>query len=117
VYHRIHVYIYLKNFHLPGNRSIYQTNQMTVLKFVKKILLPLLTITIILFSFIDLQKKQTLYIIGDSTVRNSSGTGGPGQLGWGTFIGGFFDSATLTVSNHAMAGRSTRTFNVGRQVG
>lgn len=65
---------------------------------------------VILFSFVELQQKQTLYIIGDSTVRNSSGNGGPGQWGWGTFIGGFFDSARLTVSNQAMAGRSTRTF-------
>lgn len=65
---------------------------------------------VVLMSFIDLQQKQTLYIIGDSTVRNSSGNGGPGQWGWGTFIGGFFDPVTLTVSNQAMAGRSTRTF-------
>ncbi len=65
---------------------------------------------VILFSFKGLQKQPILYIIGDSTVRNSSGNGGPGQWGWGTFIGNFFDSTRLMVSNQAMAGRSTRTF-------
>lgn len=116
-YHRIHVYIYLKIITCPIIRSASYINQMTAYKSAKKIVLPFLTITVIPFSFLGLQKKQTLYIIGDSTVRNSSGNGGPGQWGWGTFIASFFNSAALTVSNQAMAGRSTRTFTFGRQVG
>lgn len=60
-----------------------------------------------LASFVLLQKeKPTLYIIGDSTVRNSNRP----QCGWGEKIGDFFDTAQLKISNHAMAGRSTRTF-------
>ncbi|MCH7397814.1 rhamnogalacturonan acetylesterase [Belliella sp. DSM 107340] len=58
----------------------------------------------------DSSEKTKIYLIGDSTVRNQSGSGGPGQWGWGTFLQDFFDSAKVEVHNHAMAGRSTRTF-------
>ncbi len=58
----------------------------------------------------DEKGKPTIYLIGDSTVKNSSGTDGPGQWGWGTFLGDFFDSTKVSVDNQAMAGRSTRTF-------
>lgn len=47
-----------------------------------------------------------MYIIGDSTVRNSNRP----QCGWGEIVGDFFDSTQLSISNQAMAGRSTRTF-------
>ncbi|MCH7401862.1 rhamnogalacturonan acetylesterase [Belliella kenyensis] len=58
-----------------------------------------------------IQPTQTnIFLIGDSTVRNQSGTGGAGQWGWGTFLQEFFDSTEVVVHNHAMAGRSTRTF-------
>ncbi len=60
-----------------------------------------------LASFVLLQNnKPTLYIIGDSTVRNTNRP----QCGWGEKISDFFDTAQLSISNHAMAGRSTRTF-------
>jgi lysophospholipase L1-like esterase len=58
-------------------------------------------------SFLLLQKeKPTLYIIGDSTVRNTNRP----QCGWGEKIADFFDTTQLSISNQAMAGRSTRTF-------
>ena len=58
-------------------------------------------------SFILFQKeKSTIYIIGDSTVRNSNKE----QWGWGTLLPEFFDSTKINISNQAMAGRSTRTF-------
>ncbi len=58
-------------------------------------------------SFALLQKdKPTIYIIGDSTVRNSNKE----QWGWGTLLPEFFDSNKISISNQAMAGRSTRTF-------
>lgn len=50
--------------------------------------------------------KPTLYIIGDSTVRNTNRP----QCGWGEKIGDHFDAAQMLISNQAMAGRSTRTF-------
>ncbi len=50
--------------------------------------------------------RPTLFIIGDSTVKN----GTKGQKGWGEVIGGLFDSAQINVANHAIGGRSSRTF-------
>jgi len=50
--------------------------------------------------------KPTLYIIGDSTVRNTNRP----QCGWGEMIGGLLDTTRIAISNQAMAGRSTRTF-------
>lgn len=66
-----------------------------------------LSFIFLLSSFILLKKeKPTLYIIGDSTVRNSNKE----QWGWGTLIEKYFDTNKINVSNQAMAGRSTRTF-------
>jgi rhamnogalacturonan acetylesterase len=66
-------------------------------------LVTLVTLT----SFVLIQKERpTLYIIGDSTVRNTNRP----QCGWGEKIADFFDTTQLRISNQAMAGRSTRTF-------
>ena len=51
--------------------------------------------------------RPTLYIIGDSTVRNNMTNG---QWGWGNLISAFLDSSKIAVNNQAMSGRSTRTF-------
>jgi rhamnogalacturonan acetylesterase len=70
-------------------------------------LLRLLLLFFVMTSFIVLSNnKTTIYIIGDSTVRN----GNRPQCGWGEMIGEFFDSTQISISNQAMAGRSTRTF-------
>jgi rhamnogalacturonan acetylesterase len=70
-------------------------------------LLRLLLLFFVMTSFIVLSNnKPTIYIIGDSTVRN----GNRPQCGWGEMIGEFFDSTQISISNQAMAGRSTRTF-------
>ena len=50
----------------------------------------------------------TFHIIGDSTVR--SGGGGAGLWGWGERIAPFFDTNKVNVVNHAIGGRSARTF-------
>ena len=50
--------------------------------------------------------KPTLYIIGDSTVKNSNKE----QWGWGTLIADYFDTTKINVANHAIAGRSSRSF-------
>jgi lysophospholipase L1-like esterase len=51
-------------------------------------------------------ERPTLYVIGDSTVRNTNRP----QCGWADKIATFFDTTQLRISNQAMAGRSTRTF-------
>lgn len=50
----------------------------------------------------------TFHIIGDSTVR--SGGTGAGLWGWGERIAPFFDTNKINVVNHAIGGRSARTF-------
>ncbi|HEX4748620.1 MAG TPA: rhamnogalacturonan acetylesterase [Bryobacteraceae bacterium] len=52
----------------------------------------------------------TLYIVGDSTVRNGQGDGKNGQWGWGDLIGVYFDVNKINVVNWALGGRSSRTF-------
>jgi rhamnogalacturonan acetylesterase len=69
--------------------------------------LVLASIFVIATSFLFLKKdRPTLYIIGDSTVRNTNRP----QCGWGEMIGEFLDTTQISISNQAMAGRSTRTF-------
>lgn len=48
----------------------------------------------------------TLWLIGDSTVRN----GTKGLMGWGDPIKELFDPAQIHVENRARGGRSSRTF-------
>jgi lysophospholipase L1-like esterase len=61
------------------------------------------------------QQKPTLYIIGDSTVRNGDGSGSNQQWGWGSLMAPYFDTTAISVRNHAIGGRSSRTFiNDGR---
>jgi rhamnogalacturonan acetylesterase len=63
-----------------------------------------------LFSFLLPDNRPVLYIIGDSTVRNGDGSGKNGQWGWGTLIDAYFDTTKISVRNHAIGGRSSRTF-------
>ena len=71
----------------------------------------LLLVSIGFVSFVMFQiDKPTLYIIGDSTVRNGDGSGRNGQWGWGSFIAGYFDTTKINIRNHAIGGRSSRTF-------
>lgn len=50
--------------------------------------------------------KPTLWIIGDSTVRN----GTENQEGWGDSLGAHFDTSKIEVVNRAIGGRSSRSF-------
>lgn len=56
------------------------------------------------------KQKPVFYIIGDSTVKNGDGTGKNNQMGWGSVITPFFDTTKISVRNHAIGGRSSRTF-------
>jgi lysophospholipase L1-like esterase len=51
-------------------------------------------------------RPPTLFIIGDSTVKN----GTKGQQGWGTPLAALFDQKKIKVDNRALGGRSSRTF-------
>ncbi|MDM1293578.1 rhamnogalacturonan acetylesterase [Sphingobacterium sp. N143] len=63
-------------------------------------------VAILLLSFATQQDRPTIYLIGDSTVKNSN----KGYWGWGTLLPELLDTTRVRVDNHAMAGRSTRTF-------
>jgi lysophospholipase L1-like esterase len=52
----------------------------------------------------------TLFLIGDSTVRNGRGDGAKGQWGWGEPIVEYFDRAKINVVNRAVGGLSSRTY-------
>jgi len=49
----------------------------------------------------------SLFLVGDSTVRSG---GANGAVGWGERIAPYFDPARVNVVNHAIGGRSSRTF-------
>ena len=66
--------------------------------------------TILLLSFSVNKHKPVLYIIGDSTVKNGDGKGKNILQGWGSFISSYFDTTKINVQNHAIGGRSSRTF-------
>jgi lysophospholipase L1-like esterase len=68
-------------------------------------LLAVATTAMVLMGF-GLQQNPKVFLIGDSTVRNSNEQ----YWGWGTLLSDFLDTSRISVENHAMAGRSTRTF-------
>jgi rhamnogalacturonan acetylesterase len=63
-----------------------------------------------LCSFIEKKDRPTLFLIGDSTVKNGQGNGSNGQWGWGSLIADHFDLQQIDVKNKALGGTSSRTF-------
>jgi rhamnogalacturonan acetylesterase len=74
------------------------------------IIAPLVIVTAFSSFILLQQKKPVLFIIGDSTVKNGDGTGRNNQMGWGSVIHPYFDTTKLSIQNHAIGGRSSRTF-------
>lgn len=74
--------------------------------------LTLLSIFIFCFSCTLLKSKQkpTLFLIGDSTVKNGKGKGDGALWGWGSLISDFFNADKINVENDALGGTSSRTF-------
>ena len=54
-------------------------------------------------------KLPTLFLVGDSTVRNGQGDGAGGQWGWGEPLVDDFDTTKINVVNRAIGGLSSRT--------
>lgn len=59
-------------------------------------------------------EKTSIFMVGDSTVRNGWGNGAGGQWGWGDFIGDHMDADQYNFVNRAIGGFSSRTFVTGR---
>ena len=55
-------------------------------------------------------KLHTLFLVGDSTVRNGHADGAGGQWGWGEPLVDFFDTSKINVDNRAIGGRSSRSY-------
>ena len=55
-------------------------------------------------------KLPSLFLVGDSTVRNGHGTGSDGLWGWGAPIADLFDPAKINVVNRAIGGLSSHTY-------
>lgn len=70
----------------------------------------LLLLVIGFFSATWKEERPTIYVIGDSTVKNGKGDGSNGQWGWGSLLPAYFDTTRLIVENHALGGTSTRTY-------
>ena len=54
--------------------------------------------------------RPVVFVIGDSTAKNGKDDGSNGQWGWGHFFSDNFDSTKVSVENHALGGRSSRTY-------
>jgi lysophospholipase L1-like esterase len=54
--------------------------------------------------------RPVVFTIGDSTVKNGRDDGSNGQFGWGSLLWQWFDTAKVSVENHALGGRSSRTY-------
>lgn len=52
----------------------------------------------------------TIWLVGDSTVRNGRGDGAHNQMGWGDELAQFFDTDKVNIINRAIGGRSSRTY-------
>lgn len=55
-------------------------------------------------------KLPSLFLVGDSTVRNGRGDGAGGQWGWGDFLAPYFDTSRINVVNRAVGGTGIETF-------
>jgi rhamnogalacturonan acetylesterase len=55
-------------------------------------------------------ERPTIFLIGDSTVRNGRGDGAGALWGWGDIVAGRFDTNKVRIVNRALGGRSSRTF-------
>jgi rhamnogalacturonan acetylesterase len=83
----------------------------TSLTFLKSLFCSAATLAAAMSSLAAADDRPTLFIVGDSTVKNSTA----GQQGWGDPLIKLFDAAKIDVQNHAIGGRSSRTFiNEGR---
>lgn len=55
-------------------------------------------------------KSTTIFVIGDSTAANKDTTGGKVERGWAMMLQDCFDPDFIVVDNHAVNGRSSKSF-------
>lgn len=79
----------------------------------KKLLIA--AVTLLMFTAATPVKKTTIFVIGDSTAANKDLSKGKTERGWAQMLQMYFDSTMIRVDNHAVNGRSSKSFiNEGR---
>jgi len=75
----------------------------------------LILILIELSSIFSADKAITIFIAGDSTAANKDTSGGKLERGWGQLFQNYFNKNFVVVDNHAVNGRSSKSFIDGGQ--
>lgn len=75
---------------------------------IKRILMAVLALLILTSMTQD--KVITIFVIGDSTAANKDISGGKKERGWAMALQCYFDSTYIRVDNHAVNGRSSKSF-------
>ena len=76
----------------------------------KYIVLSVIAALALVFSAAVEDKTTTIFIIGDSTAAKKDLSTGSPERGWGMALQCYFDSAYIRVDNHAVNGRSSKSF-------
>ncbi len=69
----------------------------------------LISLVILLTGFSSEKAKISVFTIGDSTMANKKAEVYP-ETGWCQVVGELFDTTKVTIHNHAVNGRSTKSF-------
>jgi pectinesterase len=70
----------------------------------------MLALTLIFLTAGTNRETTTIFIIGDSTAANKDISGGKQERGWGMALQCYFDADCIRVDNHAVNGRSSKSF-------
>lgn len=76
----------------------------------KYIVLSVIAALVLVFSAAVEDKTTTIFVIGDSTAAKKDLSTGSPERGWGMALQCYFDSAYIRVDNHAVNGRSSKSF-------
>ncbi|AGA79318.1 rhamnogalacturonan acetylesterase [Echinicola vietnamensis] len=72
-------------------------------------IIPIIVLAGLLVSFVRKDQDITIFMIGDSTMANKPYSGSNPEKGWGQVFGLYFNDG-VRVENHALNGRSTKSF-------
>ena len=72
--------------------------------------LTLFAVLLLLLTSASNEKKTTIFIIGDSTAANKDTSNGKQERGWGMMLQRYFDADFICIDNHAVNGRSSKSF-------
>lgn len=70
----------------------------------------ILMVFALVFTAATKDKSTTIFVIGDSTAANKDTTGGKVERGWAMMLQDCFDPDFIVVDNHAVNGRSSKSF-------